>query len=112
MFRAFAEQADGEGRANLADRWRRLAEAKDRLAIDQLQVAGRVRSDADNLRDAIAEEQFENEVLYPRLIDDLRHLGQPEEVELMQRVVEAQSGHLSTLDSLRKELAGSSGDVG
>jgi rubrerythrin len=110
-FRAYAEQAEAAGRPNLAQRWRALAAAKDRLAVDLLRAAGKVESEAANLRDAIAEEQYENEVLYPRLIVDMEDLGHGDEVALLRRVVDAQRRHFGELDELRRELTASTRDV-
>jgi rubrerythrin len=110
-YRAFAEQAAADGKANLAARWASLAAEKDRLAIELLRAAGKVESDAANLRSAIAEEQYENEVLYPRLEEDLAHLGQADEVALLARLRETQRRHLQELDALRRELTSSTADV-
>jgi rubrerythrin len=110
-FRAYAEQAAAAGRPNLAARWSQLAAEKDRLAIDLLRAAGKIESESANLRSAIAEEQYENEVLYPRLEDDLGHLGHVDEVSLLGRLRETQARHLRELDALRRELTSSAADV-
>jgi rubrerythrin len=110
-FRAYAEQADADGKPNLARRWRALAEAKDRLAIELFHAAGRVESDTADLRDAIATERYENEVLYPRLVEDMEDLGQPAEAALLRRLLETQQRHLEELDGLRRELTASTADV-
>ena len=109
--RAFAEQAEAEKRPNLATRWRALAAEKDRLAIELLHAAGRVESEAANLRAAIAEEQYENEVLYPRLIAELENLGHPEEAALLRRLLETQKRHREELDALRRDLTAATRDV-
>jgi rubrerythrin len=110
-YRAFAERAEAAGRPNLAERWRALAAEKDRLAIDLLAAAGKVESEAANLRDAIAEELYENEVLYPRLIAEMEHLGHQDEAALLRRLVEVQKRHRAALDDLRRELTASMHDV-
>ena len=76
-FRAYAEHAEAAGKPNLALRWRGLADEKDRLASALLHAAGKTEAETASLRDALAEEQYENEVLYPRLIEELEHLGRP-----------------------------------
>jgi rubrerythrin len=110
-FRAFAEQAGADGKPNLARRWRALAEEKDRLAIELLRAAGKVAGVVPNLRAALAEEQYEIEVLYPRLREDLSDLAHPDEAALMERVQRAQERHLAALDELRRELMAATGDV-
>ena len=110
-FRALAEQADRERKPNLAERWRQLAREKDVLAMQLLDAAGKVQEQGINLRDAIAEEQYENQVLYPRMRQDLADLGHPGEADLLDRVVEAQKRHIAELDELRREVTASTADV-
>jgi rubrerythrin len=110
-YRAFAEQAEADGKGNLGRRWRELAAAKDRLAIEQLIASGQVQGVVANLRDAIAEEQYENEVLYPRLVADTRFIGRGEAAEALARAAEAQRPHMEALQQLRRELTGATGDV-
>jgi hypothetical protein len=57
----------------------------------------------------IAEERYENDVLYPKMIQGA---GADEEaVGLFQRVIEAQKDHLRRLGALRDSLNASTGDV-
>jgi rubrerythrin len=110
-FRAYAEHAEAGGKPNLAQRWRALAAEKDRLAAELLRGAGKVESETANLRDALAEGRYEAEVLYPRMIDDLDHLGRPEEVALLRRLLADRARHQAELDDLRRELTASTRDV-
>ena len=110
-YRAYAEQAEAAGKTNLAQRWRAMAAEKDRLAGELLTAAGKVEIEAANLRDAIAEELYEREVLYPRMIDDMEHLGQAGEAALLRRLVQAHEQHRAELDDLRRELTASTRDV-
>src|SRR6185503_395846 len=110
-YRAYAAHAEGAGRPNLAERWRTLAAEKERQAIDLLAAAGKRESEAANLRDAIAEDHYEREVLYPRLIEDMENLGHPEEAALLRRLVEEHERHRAELDDLRRELTASTRDV-
>lgn len=110
-YRAFARQAAAADKPNLERRWRELAEEKDRLAVRLLEEAGEVRGEERNLGDAIAEEQYENEVLYPRLVGDVEHLGREEAARAFLEVVEAQRRHLDQLKALRHELTAARSDV-
>jgi rubrerythrin len=111
MYRAFARQAAAAEKPNLERRWLELAEEKDRLAVHLLEEAGKVRAEERNLGDAIAEEQYEIEVLYPRLVGDVEHLGREEAARAFLEVVEAQREHLDQLLALRRELTTARGDV-
>jgi len=106
-FRAFAARAETDGKARLATEWRRLAEAKDQLAIRQLEAAGQIRSEATSIADALSEERFENEVLYPKMI---REAG-GDVAEIFTGVIEAQKEHAVSLDRLRRAVQASPGDI-
>lgn len=107
-FRAFAMSAERDGKAQLAAEWRRLAEAKDELAIRQLEAAGQIRSEAVSIADAIAEERFENEVLYPKMI---REAGGGDAAATFESVIEAQRAHVERLTALRRALQLARGDI-
>lgn len=106
-YRAYAARAQREGMPNLARRWGELAAAKDELAILQLEAAGQVRDEKSSLADALAEERFENDVLYPKMGRD----AGGEAAAVFERVVEAQGGHLDRLLRLQQELQASVSDL-
>ena len=106
-FRAYAVKAGQDGQPNLARHWRRLAEAKDALAIELLEAAGQVRGLDADLGDAISEERFENDILYPKMIRDV---DEPT-ANVLLRVVNAQKEHLRQLEALRQETNDAEGDV-
>lgn len=107
-FRAYARAAQRVGMSELSARWLALAVEKDELAMNQLEAAGQVREPARAVADALAEERYENEVLYPKMI---RELGNDDAVEIMRTVVETQERHAKLLGALRSELQASRGDV-
>jgi len=106
-FRAYAEAAENEGMPNLARRWREMAASKDALAIRLLQSAGQVRGAELSIADAVAEEEFENEVLYPKMIRDVDE----ETGSVLQSVIDEQGAHLGRLRQLREEVQAATGDV-
>jgi rubrerythrin len=107
-FRAYADRAGRDGLPNVAKAWLRLAAAKDRLAVALLEAAEEVRGRDTDIAQAVAEERYENDVLYPKMIKDL---GQPAADALLE-VVAAQKDHLRQLEALREALGASTGDVG
>jgi rubrerythrin len=106
-YRAFAAQAEKNDMPNLARQWLELASEKDALAILQLEAGGQVRDSGANVRDALAEERFENDVLYPKLIRDV----EGETAEVFQQVVRAQQKSAETLRGMRESLQASTGDI-
>jgi rubrerythrin len=106
-YRANAVKAEQDGHSNLARRWRGLAEAKDALAIELLEAAGQMRGLDADLGDAISEERFENDILYPKMIRDV---DEPT-ANVFLRVVSAQREHLKQLEALRQDYNAAEGDV-
>ncbi len=106
-FRAYAARAERDGLPNLARRWARLAAVKDDLAVALLEAADQVHGEDTDLVTAIAEERFENDVLYPKMIRDL----DPKSADPLLRVVAAQKEHLRELEAMRQALTSSQGDV-
>lgn len=106
-FRAYAARAEKDGLPNLARSWRSLAEAKDALSIAQLEAAGNVKGPAADLGAAIAEESYENDVLYAKLIGEV----DTGTAAVFQSVVNAQKDHLARLERLRDAYNASQGDV-
>ena len=105
--RAYAAHADREGRPNLARHWLRLAAEKDRLAADLLEAAGQLQTLDADLGNAISEERYENDALYPKMIRDVDQ----ETADVFLRVVAAQKEHLRQLEALREAVNAAGGDV-
>jgi rubrerythrin len=105
--RAYATRAEREGLPNLARHWLRLAAEKDRLAIELLEAAGQLKTLEADLGNAISEERYENDALYPRMIRDVdEHTA-----NVLLKVVTAQKEHLRQLESLREAVNSAGGDV-
>jgi rubrerythrin len=108
QFRAYAVRAGHDGLPNLARRWLRLAAAKDRLASELLVAAEQVRGPDSDLGSAIAEERYENDVLYPKMIRDVE---EPHIRALFEQVVEEQRRHVAEMEALRRYHNAAQGDV-
>jgi rubrerythrin len=106
-YRAYADRAQADGLPNLARRWQRLAAAKDALAVELLVAAEQVRGLDADIGNALAEERYENDILYPKMIRDVDQ----ETANVFLRVVAAQKDHLRQLETLRNDVSASQGDV-
>ena len=106
-FRAYAARAEADGLPNLARHWLDLAAAKDTLAVAQLEAAEQVRGGPSDVVNALAEERYENDVLYPKMIREVDH----DTAEVLLGVVAQQKDHLKRLDELRRKLTAAGGDV-
>ncbi len=105
-YRAYALRAAKDALPNLAAHWHDLARQKDELAILQLEAAGKVRGSAEDLDAEMAEERYENEVLYPKLI-----ALSPDAAATFEKVIAEQTAHLARMESLREALVSSPGDA-
>jgi rubrerythrin len=106
-YRAYAQKAERDGLPNLARRWLGLAASKESLAIDLLLATEHVRGLDADLGNAISEERYENDILYPKMI---REVDEPT-ANILLRVVNAQKDHLRQLEALRQETNAAQGDV-
>ncbi len=106
-YRAYADRAKRDGLPNLAQRWLRAAAAKDALAVEMLEAAAQVRGLDADIGNALSEERYENDVLYPKMIRDVDQ----ETANVFLRVVNAQKEHLRQLEALRADLNAAQGDV-
>lgn len=106
-FRAYASRAQRDGQPNLAKHWLDLAVEKDQLAMRQLDAAEAERGSITDLAAAIAEELYENDVLYAKLIAG----SEPEAAAVFRAVVAEQRRHLERLEALREGLTASRGDA-
>jgi rubrerythrin len=105
--RAAAARAEREGRPNLARALTRLAVEKDGLAFAQLEAAGQVRESQLDLESALAEERYENESLYPRMIREVDE----QTAAVLRDIVGRQQKHAETLESLLDAVTRSTGDL-
>ena len=107
-YRSNARAAIDEGKPNLAQRWQSLAEAKDELAILQLAAAEPVRASDRLIADALSEDRFENDVVYPKMIRDSTTDAA---ADVFREVVAAQARQIEELEDLRKRLQTATGDI-
>lgn len=72
---AFAKQADKEGYKQIAKLFRAAAEAETVHAHAHLKTLGKIRSTAENLKEAIAGETHEFKSMYPAMIAEAKEEG-------------------------------------
>jgi rubrerythrin len=110
-FRALAARAERESRPNVARRLRELAVDKDALALAQYDAAEAIREPHEDLSAtvaaAVAEERYENDALYPRMIREV----DSETADVLRQVVSRQQEHAQRLAALLDALGSSPGDV-
>ncbi|HHT01491.1 MAG TPA: rubrerythrin family protein [Firmicutes bacterium] len=72
---AYAKKAEQEGKLNAAKLFRAAADAETLHALKQFEVAGKIGSTADNLKDGIAGETFEYQEMYPAFVKEAEAAG-------------------------------------
>lgn len=72
-YAAFAEKAEQEGYHQVAKLFRAAAEAETVHALNHLNAMDGIKSTKQNLKEAINDETFEFEKMYPKMIEDARN---------------------------------------
>lgn len=72
---AYAKKAEKEGKLNAAKLFRAAADAETIHALKMFEVAGKVGSTADNLKDAVAGETYEYKEMYPPFAKEAEAAG-------------------------------------
>ena len=67
---AYAKKAEQDGKMNAAKLFRAAADAETLHALKEFEVAGKIGSTADNLRDAVAGETYEYKEMYPPFVKE------------------------------------------
>jgi len=103
----FAAQARLNGRPDLAALFERTAAVQHRKHFaDEAGLAGLVGSDADNLRDAIAHEAYEVDVMYKRFADDAAAVGDAAAAARFAEIRRDEQGHLDAFRESLRQLEG------
>ncbi len=69
-YTAYARKAEADGYRNAAKLFRAAADAETLHALKEFELAGKIHSTADNLKDAVAGETYEYKTMYPEFIKD------------------------------------------
>jgi rubrerythrin len=108
----FAEAARRNGRSALADLFERTAHAErfEHFA-EEAELAGLVRSDEDNLREAIAGERYEVETMYPDFAQQAQLAGEAAAAERFAEIRDDESDHLATFERALEQLEQGAMDI-
>ena len=72
---SYAKKAEAEGKMNAAKLFRAAADAETLHALKHFEVAGKVGTTADNLKDAVAGETYEYKEMYPDFVKEAEAAG-------------------------------------
>jgi len=90
---AFAKKAEQEGKLNAAKLFRAAADAETLHALKELELAGKVNSTIENLKDAMAGETHEYKEMYPEFIEVAKEEGEKAAIGAFTMAMKAEEVH-------------------
>ena len=92
-YTAYAKKAEAEGKLNAAKLFRAAADAETLHALRHFEVAGKIKSTAENLDDAINGETYEFEQMYPEFLKVAEEEGNKAAVTSITYAMKAEQVH-------------------
>lgn len=92
-YTAYGKQAEKEGKLNAAKLFKAASDAETLHALKEFEVAGKIGTTADNLKDAVAGETYEYESMYPDFIKDAEAEGNKAAVNIFTFAMKAEEVH-------------------
>lgn len=92
-YSAFAKKAEAEGKKNAAKLFRAASDAEAIHAQKHLEVAGKIGSTADNLKDAVQGENHEYQSMYPGFLKTAQEEGNQAAVRTFTFALKAEEVH-------------------
>lgn len=108
---AYAKQADKDGFPQVAQLFRAVAAAETVHAHNHLRVLGGVGSTADNLKDAMAGENYENTTMYPPFIEEAEAEGQKKAANSFRWACEVEKEHEALFQQALAALGPEAGEL-
>jgi rubrerythrin len=90
---AYSKQAEKEGNLNAAKLFKAASDAETLHALKEFEVAGKISSTADNLKDAVAGETHEFKSMYPEFIKDAEAEGNKAALTIFTFAMKAEEVH-------------------
>jgi len=90
---AYAKIAEKEGKLNAAKLFRAAADAETLHALKQFEIAGKIGSTADNLKDAISGETYEYTQMYPEFVKEAEASGNKAALRAFTLAMKAEEVH-------------------
>jgi rubrerythrin len=92
-YTAFAKKAAAEGKMNAAKLFQAAADAETLHALKEFEVAGLIKSTAENLKSAVDGETYEYESMYPGFIETAQAEGNKAAVQIFNFAMKAEEVH-------------------
>ena len=90
---AYAKKAEAEGKMNAAKLFKAAADAETLHAMKEFELAGKLNSTVENLKDAAAGETYEYESMYPEFIEVAQAEGENAAIGAFTMAMKAEEVH-------------------
>ncbi|MFC1878640.1 rubrerythrin family protein [Chloroflexota bacterium] len=108
---AYAKQADKEGHAQVARLFRAVAAAETVHAHNHLRILGGINSTEENLKDAMAGENYEVVTMYPEFMDDAKEEEHKQALRSFKWAWEVEKVHEDLFKAALESLGEDAGDL-
>ncbi len=103
-YTAYANKAEAEGKKNAAKLFRAAADAETLHALKEFEIAGKVGTTADNLKDAVAGETHEYKDMYPGFVKTASAEGNKAAVRTFTYAMKAEEVHARLYEEALKNI--------
>ena len=90
---AYSKKAEKDGNINAAKLFKAASDAETLHALKHFEVAGKISSTADNLKDAVAGETHEYQNMYPGFVEEAEAAGNKAAVRSFEYAMKAEEVH-------------------
>lgn len=92
-YTAYAKKAEADGNINAAKLFRAASDAETLHALKHFEVAGKIHTTAENLKDAVAGETHEYTEMYPDFLEAAEAEGNKEAIKTFTFAMKAEAVH-------------------
>ncbi|MDD2374102.1 MAG: hypothetical protein PWP10_3661 [Clostridiales bacterium] len=92
-YTAYARKAEAEGKKNAAKLFKAASDAETLHALKEFEVAGKISSTEENLKDAFAGETYEYKEMYPDFIKEAEAEGNKAAARIFDYAMKAEEVH-------------------
>ncbi|MDQ7092837.1 rubrerythrin family protein [Desulfosporosinus sp. PR] len=106
-YTAYAKKAEADGKKNAAKLFKAASDAETLHALKHFEVAGKIKSTAENLNDAVNGENYEYQSMYPEFLKIAQEEGNQAAMRTFTYALKAEEVHAKlyqeALDNLEQE---------
>ncbi len=101
---AYSKKAEAEGRKNAAKLFKAASDAETLHALKEFEVAGKIGTTADNLKDAVMGETHEYKEMYPDFVKTAEAEGNKAAIAILNMAMKAEEVHARLYQEVLENL--------